>query len=382
MGVSGRTSKLSGIIAILCIFIYVVAISFGVIQIMENIGERRNMAEKEFYDLSDITSSSAVFLGFMSEAYRESIIDFINGSSTLLGVIITGSDGEYTFERETGSGIIWQGNSPRFKTGPGFSKEPFLLYLRIDGQRNVTIQANYSPIDNNLVLMVLRNTLLAVLAALAVALFTLLVELLRRNNTKNAEKETVRSPVYNIKEDHFVPKTPDAAPRGLFTRRGNIGWESYTHDRLDSEIQRCASFEQDLVFIVMEIRRVENLSDGIYRQFADEAVSFFAMRDLVFEKGENGFSIIIPNMDLEQGINKSENFLSRFISILPESLKGQAETAELCMGLSSRSGRLIDADRLILEAERALEKALSDPTSNIVAFKSDPEKYREYIKGL
>ena len=60
--------------------------------------------------------------------------------------------------------------------------------------------------------------------------------------------------------------------------------------------------------------------------------------------------------------------------------------ADLCIGLSSRSGRLIDADRLIFETNEALEKALTDPSSNIIAFRSNPEKYRAYIasqgKGL
>jgi hypothetical protein len=51
------------------------------------------------------------------------------------------------------------------------------------------------------------------------------------------------------------------------------------------------------------------------------------------------------------------------------------------IGLSSRSGRLLEANRLLLEASRALEKALEDPASPIVAFKSDPERYRAFISN-
>jgi len=178
-------------------------------------------------------------------------------------------------------------------------------------------------------------------------------------------------------------EVPDETPQGLFTPRGNIGWESYTHDRLNSELHRCASFEQDLVFLVMEFRNIEKISNGLYRQFADEAVSFFAMRDLIFEKGEKGLSVIIPSVDLEQGIAKSEEFHSKIITELPEFFRktNTDPGTELCIGLSSRSGRLIEAERLMLEAARALEKALGDPVSPIMAFKSDPEKYREFIKG-
>ena len=457
MSVSGKPSKISSLVAVLCIFIYIVAIAFGAVQIIENIQERRNLAEKEFYDLADRASSSAVFLGFMSKAYEETINVFIGNSETLLGVIITGSDGEYAFERNQGSGISWNGDSPRFRTGAGFFGEPFLLYLRIEGQRNVTIQAIYSPIERDLTLKVLRNTLFAVLASLALALVTLLVELNTKNKTglyrsKEAEKaqeiyedygtkpeipdyepepeipdyeqepesepeipdyepepepeipdyEPINSgsrpdePVPEPEEEisfEFNPEdidinielpseAPEQGPQGLFSPRGNVGWESYTLHRLDSELQRCASFEQDLVFMVMGFRGKGKLSDALYRQFTNEAVNFFAMRDLIFERAEDGLSVIVPNEDLEQGISKSELFRSQIIAKLADPYEGaDSPGTELCIGLSSRNGRLIEADRLMMEAGKALERAVNDPDSPIMAFKSDLEKYREYIKG-
>jgi hypothetical protein len=51
---------------------------------------------------------------------------------------------------------------------------------------------------------------------------------------------------------------------------------------------------------------------------------------------------------------------------------------DLRAGLSSRSGRLIDADRLFFEAASALEKAKDGQP--IVAFKSNPEKYRDFVR--
>jgi len=77
-------------------------------------------------------------------------------------------------------------------------------------------------------------------------------------------------------------------------------------------------------------------------------------------------------------MGKSEEFRSRIIAKLPESFH---DKTGLCIGISTRSGRLIEAKRLMLEASSALEKALNDPHSRVIAFKSDPEKYREYIKS-
>ena len=392
MDVSENTSKVSFIVAAFCILVYIAAIAFGATRIIVDMGDRRSLAEKEFHDLSDRASSSAVFLGFMSEAYQDSIRDFLNTSSILLGVIITGSNSDFAFERYPGSGIVWAGNSPRFKIGVDIPREPFFMPLRIDGQRNVTIQAIYSFLDHRFFQTVLRDTLFAVLAALLVASVVLLVEFRSKKKTVNnsaknedlsavspaAEAETMsvteRKPEKTVPDKAIKPDSESpGAPQGLYSPRSNIGWESYTYDRLAAELQRSSSFEQDLTFLVMEFRKPV----PVYRQFADEAVSFFSMRDLIFEQGRNGISIILPNAGLEQAMAKSEEFRSRIAAKLPESFEGRTE---LCIGLTSRTGRLVEAKRLMLEAFSAKEKALKDEQSNIVAFRSDPDKYREFIK--
>ena len=391
MGVSGKTSKVSSIVAAFCIVVYIAAIAFGAVRIILSIGERQNLAEREFYDLADRATSSSVFLGFMTEAYQATIRDFLGSSQTLLGIIITGSSSDYAFERFPGSGIVWTGESPKFKTGAGLPGEPFFLPLGIEGQRNVTIQAVYGTIDYDLFQRILRNTLLIVLASLVFATLTLFLELAARNRKGGKRQEAlspeidpvagaaVESPVIKPKPTARKPEAiiTDDTPKGLYTPRGNIGWESYTNDRLSSELHRCASFEQDLTLLAIELKSPGKTSDELYSRFTDEAVNFFTMRDLIFGKGENGAAIIMPNTNLEQGMAKCEEFRSRINAKAPELNSG---AVELCIGLSSRSGRLIEADRLIKEAYSALEKAMGDPVSHIVAFKSDPEKYREFIR--
>ena len=403
MGVSGKSSRVSSVIAALCIAVYICAIAFGAVQVIISMGERQNLAEREFYDLADRATSSSVFLGFMSEAYQATIRDFLGASDTLLGVIITGSGGEYAFEKYNGSGIVWTTESPRFKTGLGISSESFFLPLGIEGQRNVTIQANYGRIDYGFCQKILRQTLLAILSALIVAFITLLVERTIKNRTDYYKTElsdgyTSDDSFYDtdakgIYEDggntgaaKQVAQGGDEEKkdhRGLYNPRGNIGWDSYTNDRLAAELHRCSSFEQDLVFLAMELTGREKVSDSIYSQFADEAVRLFSQRDLIFGKGDNGIAIIMPNANLDEGVSKSERFHSLIISKLQKlsGSQGGVPEIELNIGLSSRSGRLIEADRLILEANSALEKAIADPVTHIVAFKSDPEKYREFIKG-
>jgi hypothetical protein len=424
MGQKNNSSILNQIIASVCIFVYLAALVFAGIKLYISIDERRVTAEREFFDLADRASAAGV-LGFMDQPFISAIEDAIAESRTIEGIIISGPEGEYAFERERGDVISWVNDSPRFKSRFDLIRDPLFLPLHIEGLRNANIQAAALAIDYSLVTGVLKQTLIMVLAALALAFFTLLLEALlgKNRNSPNVSQASFRTPVVHagdLRQDEIrarpsrppVQKTeiqdegpvhddaipepeikrkaagrlPNAdkttclhkdeaqGPRGLFSPHGNIGWEDYTLERLAAELHRCASFEQDLVFIVMEFRNL-HFGDGFYNEFADDAVNFFTLRDLIFEKGERGISIIYPNIDLDLGFAKAEEFHSRIMS--KHSL---ASKTDLCIGLSSRSGRLVDAERMVFEASEALARALEDSVSHIVAFKSDPEKYREFIR--
>ncbi len=164
-------------------------------------------------------------------------------------------------------------------------------------------------------------------------------------------------------------------PNGLLSPRSSLGWESYLASRLDAELQRSASFEQDLSLLLV---RCEDLPDGPpnYKATADAIAEFFTFRDLAFERGDDGFSVILPNMDAEHALRMAEEFLKKLDS-RPE---GRG-VPPITMGLSSRTGRLVDSARLLGEAAAALDKARAEGGSRIVAFRPDPEKYRLYLSS-
>jgi len=113
----------------------------------------------------------------------------------------------------------------------------------------------------------------------------------------------------------------------------------------------------------------------MYRQAAEEAVAFYTSRDLLFEYGKYGICAILPGVNLETGISKAEKFYQR----ISQKFHGDRNTSSLRIGISSRSGRLLNADRLMKEATEALNRAKKDPKSSIIAFKSDLDKYRAFI---
>jgi GGDEF domain-containing protein len=165
-----------------------------------------------------------------------------------------------------------------------------------------------------------------------------------------------------------------SGPKGLYSPRSHIGWEEYLNDRLDSELHRCASTEKDLTLLMLEFK--DKITNYQFKDAAQEASSLFTTRDLLFEKGEQGISVIMPGVDLDTGLSKARKFQER----IKEKLFSKSATDECAyIGLSSRAGRLLNADRLKLEANEALKKAKADSDTSIIAFKSDLEKYRKFI---
>ncbi len=157
---------------------------------------------------------------------------------------------------------------------------------------------------------------------------------------------------------------------GLYSPESGLGWEGYLEERLNTELKRAASFDQDLVLLILSAKRVYR-GEPEYRDFAERVREYFTFRDLCFEYGAGGVAVIVPNIDLDQGIEKCEDFLRAASSTMPPEFPVSA-------GLSARTGRLMSGNRLIREAGRALQRATAEALE-IVAFRVDPEKYRSYI---
>jgi len=389
-------SGFGGVIAAICIMIYLFALIQAAVRVYLSIDKCKGTAESEFSRIAALALQTGT-QGFMDNRFIDQMNTALSSSNILEALIITGPEGEYAFEREQGYAITWVNNSPRFINRFSFSSQPYYRPLPIQNLRNVNIKAVARAFDYNEILKVLKETLLLILAGFAIAFFTMLLQLLLGkpervqqaiNNAADSEQQFERNNEREI-ENYFTAeeKTPnfsaisntpymadETTPKGLYSPRSNVGWQEYINDRLNSELHRCSSTENDLTLVLIEFMDLKN--DEMYRQAAEETALFFSSRDLLFEYGKYGIAVILPGIDLYTGISKSEKFYQHITGKFPHNKKG---TLGIYIGLSSRSGRLLNAGRLILESREALEKAKYDPNSSIIAFKSDPEKYRAFI---
>jgi ABC-type cobalt transport system substrate-binding protein len=179
------------------------------------------------------------------------------------------------------------------------------------------------------------------------------------------------------------PMAAAGKPEGLYSPLSGLGWESYLRDRLDAELARSASFEQDLSLISISWPGLSPEKPS-YALVAKTIAEFFSFKDLAFEHGPDGFIVILPDVDSEHALGLSEEFLRKAGSLIPREELDPKGRPPLFIGISSRSGRLIEGMRLEQEGMASLHKAIEDADSHIVAFRPDPDKYRIYLasKGL
>ncbi|MBO4546124.1 MAG: hypothetical protein J5700_00970 [Treponema sp.] len=184
-------------------------------------------------------------------------------------------------------------------------------------------------------------------------------------------------------QDQDIQKPVDSAPlplpgseQGLFSPASGFGWESYLNTRLESELVRAASSEQDLALALIKIPGMTKESD-YYGNICQVLQNFFQFKDFIFECKEDGFAAIMQHSDVDTAMQNAEVLHSNIAS----ALQSAGQSAKPLIGISSRSLRLISAERLKNEAEQALVHAADDPNSPIIAFRVNPEKYRKYIGG-
>ncbi|TVR02830.1 MAG: GGDEF domain-containing protein [Spirochaetaceae bacterium] len=252
------------------------------------------------------------------------------------------------------------------------------------GGRTVIVEAVYRVIPSSIWYRLFHDTLLAVLVfAVLTVVVTVVVLLAGGRSQRRAGARDSHPP----ESDRSAPPEPQtAAPRsapegrgnqpadrdsqtGMFNPNSGLTYEAHLPRRLALELERAASNDQDLAFVHARFPGLSRGTDG-YRSCARAMVEQFLFEDLIFEQGQDSFAVVMPNTDLNRAIKQVEHFYSE--------IKATPLPGRPFFGITARSGRLVEADRLIREAQHALQKAHSEQQT-ILAFRADPQKYRDFV---
>ncbi|MDR1786336.1 MAG: hypothetical protein LBR23_07765, partial [Spirochaetaceae bacterium] len=147
--------------------------------------------------------------------------------------------------------------------------------------------------------------------------------------------------------------------------------ESLLEARLGEELAAAEEQDQDLGLLVILVSGVaggseseEKIKEALFARFKD--------RDYIFQYKSQGAAVITPGASIEEALEQAEDLYAAF-------RKTARITEGMAIGISTRTGRVIPAARLISEADEAARRAEQNSETPIVALRINPEKYREYL---
>ena len=170
-------------------------------------------------------------------------------------------------------------------------------------------------------------------------------------------------------------KNKQENPEGLFSPITGFGWEQYLEIRLDSELVRAASTEQDLSLFIIRIPTMV-FTDAVTQKVCNYLLDQFQFKDMLFEYKTDGFAIIQENTAVDEAVSIAGTLYTGISKILKEN----NTNLRCAIGISSRSVRMLPGKRLIQETTEALEHAFKEPDSPVIAFRANADKYRKFIE--
>jgi hypothetical protein len=170
----------------------------------------------------------------------------------------------------------------------------------------------------------------------------------------------------------------ETAARGLVSPRTGLVWGEYLETRLKAELERAASSDSDISVANLRIDEpfVDKRLPVAYIEIARILKESFPLGDLIFESGDDAFTIVLPDTDVDSAVRQLEEVRGKLAARLVE---GRLRT--LSIGVTSRGGRLIEENVLRDEARVAVAKAAREGGNQVVGFRADPARFRESLTG-
>jgi len=398
---------------------FIVLIIFSIFSINRKYNDGRENGSRYLNKIkSEITTLYLSGEEFSSSAFKNTINRFFSADRALQSIVISSNEKiEYLYIKNTGILNKKPVFTPEFITKPEYSFNRILYNLFtatviIPGNNNINIETVYNTLEFYDIAYLIKIIILVLLFYVIITIFFLLfmpekekaaisVKIAGNNQDEEAagpaeeEDISVKAPAAaEIKHNSVSEKQAAPSPASPYqpvtvreadppeeileinedmqiSEKTGLAWFEYFNSKLSYELDKAASFDTDLTLFILSWISSEKTGINILYQNLPELLRSFFMPDMAFEYDSNSIAVINPGTDLEECLPKINAFVVR--------LKHVSEIEEIFAGVSSRNGRLISGKRLVKEAEGALAKAVSESGTPVIAFRSDPEKYRKML---
>ena len=236
----------------------------------------------------------------------------------------------------------------------------------IPGNNIHNIEILYKVLSNSEILKIIKISIIFILIFIIVSIVFILY-MPAKKSAPFIKVNTIDEP-----EKASPDKTSQEKRKKQSNQDGDLVWEEYLEKKLQYELEKAASFDNDVSLAIISYEKSSADIKQIKKEVIETISSYFSL-DLSFEFGKSGFAVILPDSELENSISAINALIVRLEQLF--------KLDNLKAGLSSRNGRIISPEIIINEAAGALNKAFSEPDRPVIAFRSDPDKYRDYISS-
>lgn len=196
------------------------------------------------------------------------------------------------------------------------------------------------------------------------------------NTNSVAESENFKSsPVNENKNSDFLSNF-DFDENADISPATGLKMQSSLSENLGEKITQSLDEKKELTLALLKINNLDR-GNAISNKLVEILKNDLSKTAEIFEYNSDGYAIILYNEDLSSCAETFDKIYENMTSYLRENNSAN----EVVIGLSSVSGRNVDSPRLETEAAQALSHALEDPDSPIIAFRANPQKYKEYIES-
>ena len=172
------------------------------------------------------------------------------------------------------------------------------------------------------------------------------------------------------------PRQQPSVPRELTSPRTGLVWAEHFEARLHAELERAALADQDVALARIQIDEpfVDSRLPMVHAAIAKLLREMFPLHDLLFEAGEDSYTVLLPDNEVDAAVRVLDEFRAR---VAGSAIEGRTRTVSI--GVSSRGGRLIEGTTLLEEANVSADKAAREGGNQVIGFRADPSRYRDSL---
>ena len=395
--------------SIVAFMVLAVALAWFCVSVFSEASRGSEEAERTFSWLCRETAQNSYSLGFMSDAYIERTTDLCRGVSTLIAITIS-SPTETFYAWPENSPVLanTEGKGPEIQRSSLFSK---VMDAGVDMGANaspaIRVTAALRTLSPSVIFAASRNSFILVFLVLLSSIIVLLAMPAQAKITQATEEngkdksdfseesesadygydygyieENEASNVSGIEDEQpesdfahdSAAESESSQQAESFLQTGGLGLEQHLEERLNEELVRAASVERDVSILILRVFGMD-CSNEDFRGIAKILADLFKRGDLIFEFGADALACIIPSAGLDETMQAAEHLYGLVRDFLSENSLDN----RVCIGISTRMTRTLPASRMIREADTAMRKAEEEERLPIVAFRANPEKYKDYI---